>query len=121
MLSSALQDLQSAQSVKVLIFIEQIGKTKELIAVEAGKGTEAMEGIKNKEKTKTGFLYCPRCGLRKLKNAIVGYYAGYCPSCGTRMEEESQFLSTSGKTEYSEQIFSYLPKKEMIYKSSNYI
>ena len=81
-------DLRNVQSVEALIFIEKTVKVKDLIAGEADKGTGAMEGIAIKAKGKTGFLFCPRCGLRRPKYEILGYYSGYCPSCGTRMIEE---------------------------------
>ncbi|RPI72722.1 MAG: hypothetical protein EHM47_07605 [Ignavibacteriales bacterium] len=52
---------------------------------------------------KTGFLYCPRCGLRKPKPEIMDYYSGYCPACGCRMIEEA-FLPYKSLKKYSAQI-----------------
>lgn len=89
-LISVFLDLRNVQSAEALISIEKIWGVKDLINREKDKGIEAMEGIITKNKIKTGFLYCPRCGLRKPKNEIFGYYGGYCPSCGTRMVEERQ-------------------------------
>jgi len=51
-------------------------------------------------KIKTGFLYCPRCGLRKPKPEILDYYSGHCPACGCRMIEET-FLPYKPKKTYS--------------------
>ena len=103
-LNLVFQDLRNAQSAEALIFIEKILKAKDLIAGEADKGIEAMEGIVIKAKGKTGFLYCPRCGLRKPKNEIFGYYGGYCPSCGTRMVDEGPLPFTSKKVKYTRQL-----------------
>ena len=56
-----------------------------------------METRENKTESKTGFLYCPNCGLRRPKSKILGYYKTYCPSCGTKMIEEGSlpYKSTS--------------------------
>ena len=69
----------------------------ELIVGEADKGEETMEARENKTQIKTGFLYCPRCGLRRPKSKMLGYYKTYCPACGTRMIEEGSlpYKSTS--------------------------
>jgi hypothetical protein len=106
--------------VEALIFIEKILKVKDLIAGEADNGIEAMDGIEIKTKGKTGFLYCPRCGLRKPKNEIFGYYSGYCPSCGARMVYEGLLPFTSKKVKYTRQQSYYLLKKGMTNKSSSY-
>ncbi len=80
-----------------------------------------MEGIVNKDKIKMGFLYCPRCGLRKPKNEIFGYYGGHCPSCGARMVYDGLLPFTSNKVKYARQLSYYLPKQGMNNKSSNYV
>ncbi|RKY97771.1 MAG: hypothetical protein DRQ13_04265, partial [Ignavibacteriae bacterium] len=121
MLNSASQDLLNAQSVEALIFIERIVKVKDLIAEEADNGIEAMDGIEIKTKGKTEFLYCPRCGLRKPKNEIFGYYGGYCPSCGTRMVDEGPLPFTLQKVKYTRQLSYYLLKKGMTNKNSSYV
>ena len=69
----------------------------------------------------TGYLYCPRCGLRKPKNEIFGYYGGYCPSCGTRMVDEGSLPFTSKKVKYTRQPSYYLLKKGMTNKCSSYV
>ncbi len=106
-------DLRNVRSAEALIFIEKIVKVKDLIAGGTDKGEEVMEGIENKTQYKTGFLYCPRCGLRKPKNEIFGYYGGYCPSCGTRMIDEGPLPFTSKKVKYTIQLSYYLIKKGM--------
>jgi hypothetical protein len=78
-------------------------KVKEFIDSGEDRGTGALEGIVIKTKNKTGFLFCPRCGLRRPKDEIAGYYGGYCPVCGCRMVEEGLIpcFSYKGlKTEY---------------------
>lgn len=45
---------------------------------------ETMEEIEFKATVKTGFLFCPRCGLRKPKDNG----SKYCPNCGCKMIEE---------------------------------
>ena len=80
-----------------------------------------MEGIVTKNKIKTGFLYCPRCGLRKPKNEIFGYYGGYCPSCGTRMVDEGTLPFTSQKAKNTRQLSYYLLRKGMTNKNSSYV
>lgn len=121
MLSSVFQDLWNAQSAEVLIFIGKIVKAKDLFAGEADKGIEVMDGIAIKTKSKSGFLYCPRCGLRKPKNEIFGYYGGYCPSCGTRMVDEGPLHFTSQKVKYTRQLSYHLLKQGMTNKNSSYV
>jgi DNA-directed RNA polymerase subunit RPC12/RpoP len=87
-LNLVFQDLLIARSAEVQIFIEKIVKAEDLIAGEADKGIETMKGIENKTQYKTGFLYCPRCGLRRPKSEDLGNYGGYCPYCGSKMIDE---------------------------------
>lgn len=77
-------DLPNAQNVEVLIFTEKIEKAEDLIAGVEDSGVETVEKIKFKETLKTGFLFCPRCGLRKPK----ADGSKYCPQCGSKMIEE---------------------------------
>ncbi|MFC2119845.1 hypothetical protein ACFLQ4_02120 [Bacteroidota bacterium] len=96
-LNLAFPDLLNAQIAKVSIFIGKIVTVKDLIAGEADKGEETMEARENKTVCKTGFLYCPGCGLRIPKSKMLGYYGTYCPSCGSKMIEEGSlpYKSTS--------------------------
>jgi len=110
-LISVFPDLRNVQRAKALIFIESIWKAKHLIAGKADKEIEAMEGNVIKEQRNTGFLYCPRCGLRKPKNEIFGFYGGYCPSCGARMVEEGSLPYISKKSKNTIQLSYYLIKK----------
>ena len=87
-LNLVFQDLLIARSAVAQIFVEKIVKAKDLIAGEADKGIETMEGMENKIQYKTGFLYCPRCGLRRPKSKMLGYYGRYCPYCGSKMIDE---------------------------------
>jgi uncharacterized Zn finger protein (UPF0148 family) len=63
------------------------GKTESItdfiVSVEY-RGEETMAEIKFKAMLKTGFLFCPRCGLRKPKDNG----SKYCPNCGIKMIEE---------------------------------
>ena len=61
---------------------------KDLIAGEIDRGIEAMEEIATKGKGKTGFFYCPYCGLRIPKSEMSKYNGEVCPACGTQMVEE---------------------------------
>ena len=94
---------------------------KDLIAGEADKEIEAMEGIVTKNKIKTGFLFCPRCGLRRPKDEIFGYYGGYCPYCGARMVEEGSLPYSSKKPIHTRQVSYYLLKKGMRNENCNRI
>ena len=87
-LNLVFQDLLIARSAVAQIFVEKIVKAEDLIAGEADKEKQAMEGIIIKHKGKTGFLYCPRCGLRRPKSEDLGYYGGHCPYCGSIMIDE---------------------------------
>ena len=61
---------------------------QDFIAGEADKGIEAMEGIINKDKEKTGYFFCPYCRLRIPKSEMSKHYGGFCPACGTELIEE---------------------------------
>ncbi len=43
-----------------------------------------MRDPREKDRESTGFLFCPRCGLRKPKDGG----SKYCPNCGGKMIEE---------------------------------
>jgi hypothetical protein len=90
-------DLRNVQIAKAPIFIGKIIMVGELIVGEADKGEETMEARENSTESKTGFLYCPICGLRIPKSKMLGYYKIHCPSCGTIMIEEGSlpYKSTS--------------------------
>lgn len=47
---------------------------------------------------KTGFLFCPRCGLRRPKSENLDYYGGHCPYCGYRMIDEYYIPYNSKKS-----------------------
>lgn len=59
-------------------------RTGNIIATEEGKDREILAGNGINAKTTTGFLFCPRCGLRKPKDKG----SKYCPNCGSKMIEE---------------------------------
>jgi hypothetical protein len=65
---------------------------------------------------KTGFLYCPRCGLRKPISEILDYYSGFCPTCGYRMIEELYLPYTPKKSRLSDLI----PSNKYMSFFSNY-
>jgi len=48
---------------------------------------------------RTGFLFCPRCGLRRPKSENLDYYGGHCPYCGYRMTNEYYIPYNSRKSE----------------------
>lgn len=48
---------------------------------------------------RTGFLFCPRCGLRRPKSENLDYYGGHCPYCGCRMTDEYYLPFNSRKSE----------------------
>ncbi|MBT8379985.1 MAG: hypothetical protein KJN64_12230 [Ignavibacteria bacterium] len=79
------RDQLNARNVKVQTYIEKkIMRTGNIIATEEGKDREILAGNGINAKTTTGFLFCPRCGLRKPKDKG----SKYCPNCGSKMIEE---------------------------------
>jgi len=48
---------------------------------------------------RTGFLFCPRCGLRRPKAENLDYYGGHCHYCGYRMTDEYYIPYNSRKSE----------------------
>jgi len=96
-------DLLNVLNVEAPRFTGKTEKAEGLINSEEDKGAGTMEGIIFRTKYKTGILFCPRCGLRRPKDEIAGYYGGYCPVCGCRMVEEGliPYFPFSGlKVEY---------------------
>jgi uncharacterized Zn finger protein (UPF0148 family) len=83
-LNLAFPGLPNVPSVEALTFTEKIKKVGDLIAREEDSEVKTMAGIETKAKTSTGFLFCPRCGLRKPKDGGLKY----CPNCGIKMIEE---------------------------------
>ncbi len=51
---------------------------------ENDSGKDAMKDPRNRDSVSTGFLFCPRCELRKPKEDS----SKYCPNCGMKMIEE---------------------------------
>ncbi len=90
-----------------------------------------MKDPREKNRVSTGFLFCPRCGLRKPKN--VG--SKNCPNCGGKMIEEGSLphvpKSPGDKTDAHNDILkegnvmnrndliSGLTKQNKFYKSRN--
>jgi tetratricopeptide (TPR) repeat protein len=79
------RDLQSVLSVEALTSIGKIKKVEDPIAREIDNGgKDAMRDPREKDRVSTGFLFCPRCGLRKPKDDG----SKNCPNCGGKMIEE---------------------------------
>jgi len=91
--------IQTSINLKTLLFSERIRRAKNPFTEEVDKRNKNMENVSINNKT--GFLYCPRCGLRKPKAEILGYYGGYCPACGCRMIEEMYLPYTSKKPKHT--------------------
>jgi ribosomal protein L37AE/L43A len=83
-LNSVPTDLPNVLSAEAATSIEKIKMLADLIAKAEDSRVETMEEIELKTKLKTGFLFCPRCGLRKLKDND----SKLCPNCGCKMIEE---------------------------------
>jgi uncharacterized Zn finger protein (UPF0148 family) len=78
-------DLPNAPNVEALISIGKIKKVGEPIAREIDRGgKDVMKDPRNRDSVPTGFLFCPRCGLRKPKDDG----SKHCPNCGMKMIEE---------------------------------
>jgi hypothetical protein len=115
------QDLQNVLSAEAVTFTEMIEKAEDLIASEEDKGVETMERITSKANSRTGFLFCPRCGLRKPKNEIRGYHGGHCPVCGCRMVEEGPLPYTSKKSTHIRQHYFDLNQRGILDERSSYL
>jgi hypothetical protein len=90
-------DRMNVLSVKVLTFIGYKRPPEIFIEIEDNKEVKIMKDVRQNISKISGFLYCPRCGLRRPKVEILGCYGGYCPSCGTRMVEEGSIPYSSKK------------------------
>jgi tetratricopeptide (TPR) repeat protein len=125
-------DLQNAQSVEALASIGKIKKVEDLIAREIDNGgKDVMRDPREKDRVSTGFLFCPRCGLRKPKDDG----SKNCPNCGGKMIEEGSLpyipKSTVDKTDAHNNILkegnamnrndliSELTKQNKFYKNRN--
>lgn len=76
-------------SVEVQIFTERM-EEEDLIVREKGREMECLKKNKINIKSITGFLFCPRCGLRRPK--VKGIKC--CPSCGCKLIEEGSLPYT---------------------------
>ena len=76
-------------NVEVQIFTERMGE-EDLIVRGEDKGMEYLKGNGNNIKSTTGFLFCPRCGLRRPKEKGIKY----CPNCGCKLIEEGSLPYT---------------------------
>lgn len=56
-----------------------------------------MKDVRQNISKVTGFLYCPRCGLRIPRSKVSGDYFGCCPACGSKMVEEGPIPYSSKK------------------------
>ena len=84
----ACPDRMNALIVKVLTFIGCKRPREIFIEIEDSKEVKIMKDVRQNISKVTGFLYCPRCGLRIPKSKGLGYYLGCCPSCGSKMIDE---------------------------------
>ncbi len=126
------KDLQNAQNVEALTFIGKIKKVGELIAREIdSRGKDAMKDLQNRDSVSTGFIFCPRCGLRKPKDNGPKY----CPNCGGKMIEEGSLpyvpkstrdnkdayknILKEGNAMNRNDLISGLTKQNKFYKSRN--
>ena len=76
-------------NVEVQIFTERMGE-EDIIVRGEDKGMEYLKGNGNNIKSTTGFLFCPRCGLRRpIEKGIK-----YCPNCGCKLIEEGSLPYT---------------------------
>jgi tetratricopeptide (TPR) repeat protein len=76
-------------NVEVQIFTERMGE-EDIIVRGEDKGMEYLKGNGNNIKSTTGFLFCPRCGLRRPKEKGIKY----CPNCGCKLIEEGSLPYT---------------------------
>ena len=84
MLNLEFQGHPNVRSVEVQIFIERMMEEEDIIVREEGREMERLEGNRINIKFATGFLFCPRCGLRRLKEKGIMH----CPNCGCKLIEE---------------------------------
>ena len=80
----------NVRSVGVQIFAEKMEEEEDIIVREEDREMEYLKGNGNNIKSTTGFLFCPRCGLRRPKEKGIKY----CPNCGCKLIEEGSLPYT---------------------------
>ena len=80
----------NVRSVGVQIFAEKMEEEEDIIVREEDREMERLKGNGINIKSTTGFLFCPRCGLRRPKGKGIKY----CPSCGCKLLEEGSLPYT---------------------------
>ena len=89
-LNLAFPDHPNVRSVEVQIFTERMEEEEDIIVREEDKEMECLAGNGINVKSTTGFLFCPRCGLRRPKEKGIKY----CPNCGCKLIEEGSLPYT---------------------------
>ena len=84
----ACPDRMNVLIVKVLTFIGCKRPREIFIEIEDSKEVKIMKDVRQNISKVTGFLYCPKCGLRIPKSKDLGCNFGCCPACGSKMVEE---------------------------------
>lgn len=82
-------DHPNVRGVEVQIFTERMVE-EDIIVREEGREMECLEGNRSNINSTTGFLFCPRCGLRRPKEKGIKY----CPNCGCKLIEEGSLPYT---------------------------
>ena len=90
-LNLAFPDHPNVRSVEVQIFTERMEEEEDIIVREEDKEMECLAGNGINVKSTTGFLFCPRCGLRRPKEKGIKY----CPNCGCKLIEEGPLPYTT--------------------------
>jgi len=80
----------NVRSVGVQIFAEKMEEEEDIIVREEDREMERLKGNGINIKSTTGFLFCPRCGLRRPKEKGIKY----CPNCGCKLIEEGSLPYT---------------------------
>ena len=80
----------NVRSVGVQIFAEKMEEEEDIIVREEDREMERLKENGINIKSTTGFLFCPRCGLRRPKGKGIKY----CPSCGCKLLEEGSLPYT---------------------------
>jgi hypothetical protein len=83
-LNLAFPDHPNVRGAEVQIFTERMEEEEDIIVRGEDKGMECLKGNGINIKSTTGFLFCPRCGLRRPKEKGIKY----CPNCGCKLIEE---------------------------------
>ena len=71
LLNLAFPDHPNVRSVEVQIFTERMVEEEDIIVREEGREMECMKGNGINIISTTGFLFCPRCGLRRPIDSII--------------------------------------------------